>query len=92
MVPAVNFDSEQSSEGRKLGSIKLLLVYYFIKDFPHPPIQARRPTQLPVDCLPRGEAAMGVVLTTKPHLHAEIKDRMELYLYSPSESSRPILG
>jgi hypothetical protein len=51
-------------------SIKFLQVYYFIEDFPHPSIQALRPTQLPVQCVSGvfrgGKAAMGVVLITNP--------------------------
>jgi hypothetical protein len=68
----------------------------YIKDFPHPSIQALRPTQLRVKRVSvvfrGGKAAMGVVLTTNSHLHTEIRERIELHLYSPFGPSRPVLG
>jgi hypothetical protein len=66
-----------------------------IEDFPPTSIPALRPTQLPVQlvmCVFRGgKAVMGVALTTNPHLHTEIKERIELYLFYPAGPSRPVL-
>jgi hypothetical protein len=33
-----------------------------------------------------------VAFTTYPHLNAEVKERVELYFYSPSGPSWPVIG
>jgi len=38
-----------------------------------------------------GEKGQGVALTTHPHL-AQVKERGELYIYSPSRPSWPVIG
>jgi len=62
-------------------------------DFPHPSRPALRPTQPPIQWVPgpsRGYSGWGVALTT--HHLAEVKERVELYIYSPFGPSWPVLG
>ena len=42
--------------------------------------------------LSRGKSGRGVALTTHPQSSAEVKERVELYLYSRSGTSWPVLG
>jgi hypothetical protein len=51
----------------------------------HPPIQL-------VSCLSREESGLGLALNTHPHLSAEIKERVDLYLYFPSGPLWSVLG
>jgi hypothetical protein len=64
------------------------------RDFPHPSRPALGPHSLLYSenrVFPRGKAAGGVALTTHPPSSAEVKESVELYLYSPSGPSRPVL-
>jgi len=56
------------------------------QDFPHPFRLPLRPTQPSVQWvlgLSRGLSTQGVTLTTHPASSAVVKERVELYLYSP---------
>jgi hypothetical protein len=58
------------------------------RDFPHPSRTALEPSQSPVQwvpCLSRGYGRGVAFITTSPS--AEVKERLELYLYSPSGPS-----
>jgi len=41
---------------------------------------------------PGVKSGRGVTLTTQPPSSAEVIERLELYFYSPSRSSWPVLG
>ena len=65
------------------------------RDFPHRFRPSRGPTQPPIQWVPglsRGYCGRGVALTTHPPSSAEVKERVELYLYSTSGPSWPVLG
>jgi hypothetical protein len=56
------------------------------RDFPHLSRPALTPTQPPVQCvsgLPRGKVRPGRDADPSPPSSAEVKNRVELYLYSP---------
>ena len=60
------------------------------RDFSHPYTTALRPTQLPTQWVPSHswvESGRSVALTTHPQTNAEVKERVELYIYSPSGPS-----
>ena len=61
------------------------------RDLPHPSKPALEPTQLPIQWVP-ALFPRGVALTTHPPSSAEVKERVELYLCSPSGPSWPVLG
>jgi len=64
------------------------------REFPHPPRPDLRPLQPPIQWAPdlsRGWSCRGVTLTTHSPSSAEVKERVELYLYSPSGPSWPVL-
>ena len=62
-------------------------------DFPHPPRMALVPTQPPVKwVLGFQEGASCWGMDHPLPCSAEVKERVELYLYSPSETFWPVLG
>jgi len=64
------------------------------RDFPHPSRPALGPTQLPIQWVPglcRGKATGGWRWPPTP-VSAEVKERVQLYLYSPFGPSWPVLG
>jgi hypothetical protein len=70
------------------------IVSRWCRDFPHSSRLALGPTQPPLQWVPglsRGLIGRGVALTTPPS-SAEVKERVELYLYSRSGPSWPLLG
>jgi len=65
------------------------------RDFPHPSWPVLGPTQPPVQWVQdhvHGVKRAGRVVNHPTASSAEAKERTELYLYSPSEPSRPVLG
>jgi len=65
------------------------------RDFPHPSTQALWSTQPPIQWVPglsRGVKRPGRGVDHLPLSSAEVKGRVELYIYSPSGTSRPVLG
>ena len=65
------------------------------RDFPHPSRPALKPTQPPVQWVPglsQGVKRPGRSADHPPPSSAEVKERVELYLYSTSGSSWPVLG
>jgi hypothetical protein len=65
------------------------------RDFQHPSRPALGPTQLPVQWVlghSLGEKRPGRGVDHPPPSSAEVKERVELYLYSPSGPSWPVLG
>ena len=64
------------------------------RDFPHPSRPILGPTQPPIQQVPglsRGTEAWGWRWQPTPS-SAEVKERVELYVYSPSGPSWPVLG
>ena len=66
------------------------------RDFLHPSRPVLGPTHPPIQWVPgfffREWIGWGVALTTHFQSGAEVKERVEIYLYSPSGSSWPVLG
>jgi len=65
------------------------------RDFPHASRPVLGPTQPPIQWLPglsRGVKRPGRDVDHPPPSSAEVKEKVELYLYSPSGSSWPVLG
>jgi len=65
------------------------------RDFPHRCIPALGPTQPPIQWIPAlfpGGKAAGWWRWLPTPSSAEVKERVELYLYSPSGLSCPVLG
>ena len=64
------------------------------RDFPYPSRPVLGPTQLPVQWVPGPswpQSGRGVALATHPPSSAEVEERVELYIYSPSGPSSPVL-
>jgi hypothetical protein len=61
------------------------------QDFPHPSRKDLGPTQPPIYSLP-GVKRPGRGVEHPPPSSAEVKERVELYLYSSSGPSWPVLG
>jgi len=64
------------------------------RDFSHPSRSALRPTQPPTQCVPglsRGVNRPGRGIDHSSPSIAEVKERVELHLYSPSRLSWPVL-
>ena len=64
------------------------------RDIPHPSIPALKPTQHPVQwvsALFPGVKRPGRGVDHAPLSSVEVKERVELYIYSPSGSSWPVL-
>jgi len=59
-------------------------------DFPHPSRSVLWPTWPPIQWVPVKRPGRGV--DQAPLSSAEVKERVELYLYSPFEPSWPVLG
>ena len=65
------------------------------RDFPHPPRPALGPTQPPMQWVPGsfpGVKRQGRGVDRPPLSRAEVEGRVELYIYSPSGPSRPVIG
>ena len=64
------------------------------RDFPYPSIPALQPTQPPIQWVTdlfRGGKAAGRGVNHPPTSNAEVKERVELYIYSVSGPSWPVL-
>jgi hypothetical protein len=61
------------------------------RGFPHPSRPALGPTQSPIQWVP-GVKRPGRGVDHPPSSSVEVKERVELYLYSPSGLSWPVLG
>jgi len=65
------------------------------RDFPHMSRLALGPTQPPIQWVPGfspGVKRPGRAVDHSPTSIAEVKERVELYLFSPSRPSWPVLG
>jgi hypothetical protein len=65
------------------------------RDFSHPSRPALVPTQPHVQLVLgplQGYSGRSVALTTHPHLAPRLKEELELYIYSPSGPSWPVIG
>jgi hypothetical protein len=68
---------------------------HYGRDFPDLSWQALKPTQPPTKWIPglsRGVKRPGHDIDHPPPSSAEVKKRVELYIYSPSGTSWPVLG
>jgi len=66
-----------------------------VRDSPHPSTPALGPVQPPIQWIPGSFPVVkraGRVAYHSPPSSAEVKERVELYLYSPSGPSWPVLG
>jgi len=61
------------------------------RDFPHPSRPALRPTQPPIQWVP-GLERPGRGVDHPPPSSAEVKEKVELYLCSPSRPLWPVIG
>ena len=64
------------------------------REFPHLCRTALGPTQPAIQWVPglsRWQSERDVAMTTHPQSSAEVKERVDLYLYSPSGTSWPVL-
>jgi len=62
------------------------------RDFPHSSRQALGPTQRPIQCVTGISRRLGRGVGHPPASNAEVKERVQLHLYSPSGLSWPVQG
>ena len=89
-VEIIFFSASQYSDSLRAGRFGDRIPVGGGRDFPQLSRPAMGPIQPPVQWVPGLYLGRGV--DHPPPSSAEVKDRVELYLYSPSGSSWPVLG